>query len=112
VPLEMLAEWIAMRTAINENVILLVLHELKAAILFFNGMGTPVKLPGLGRIAPSISYDGKLRINMKMDNSLRRAINRSDGFNGRIDNRANIGLDKAELKVRWDEAHPENLLEL
>jgi hypothetical protein len=110
VSIDVLAEWIAMRTTFNKNVILLVLHEVKEAILFFTSRGTPVMLPGLGRISPSISYEGQLRINMKMDSSLRRALNQPDAFSGHIKNKANIGLAKARLKARWDQAYPDNPL--
>lgn len=107
-----LADWIAMRTGLNEHQVLMVLQELKAAILFFNCLGTPVRLPGLGRFAPSISLEGQLRINLSLDSDLRRGINRPHAFSGRIDNKENIGLDHAGLKARWDEEHPDDPLEL
>jgi hypothetical protein len=112
VPLEVLAIWIASRTMLNKSVVLMVLMELKEAVLYFNGMGSPIRLPGLGRFAPSISYDGRLRINLSIDSELSHGINKRDAFSGHINNRANIGLDKANLKARWDEAHPDNPLEL
>lgn len=112
ITLDILAEWIAMRTMLNKSVVLMVLMELKEAILYFNGLGSPVRLPGLGRFAPSISHDGKLRINLNVDSDLTHCINKRDAFSGHINNRANIGLDKASLKARWDEAHPDNPLEL
>lgn len=88
------------------------LHELKVAVIYFNRRGTPVKLPGLGLFSPSISRDGKFRINVRIDNALRKSINADDAFNGRIINRGNVGLDNESFKAMWDEAHPDDPLEL
>jgi hypothetical protein len=107
-----LAEWIAMRTGKTSGEVALMLDELKAAVIYFSRRGTPVKLPGLGLFSPSISRDGKYRINVRIDSALRKGINAEDAFNGRIINRGNIGLDNETFKAMWDEAHPEDPLEL
>jgi hypothetical protein len=51
-PDEDLADWIAMRTSLMPNEVTMTLQELKAAILYFNQHGTPIKLPGLGKFTP------------------------------------------------------------
>lgn len=107
-----LEEWIGMRTGKTAGEVALMLHELKAAIIYFNRRGTPVKLPGLGLFSPSISREGKYRINVRIDNALRKGINADDAFNGRVINRGNIGLDNESFKAMWDEAYPEDPLEL
>ena len=44
------ANWIAMRTSMNASEASAMLQELSACLLFFNNQGTPVKLPGIGRV--------------------------------------------------------------
>ena len=112
VPKKQLSAWIAMRTNLNESQVMMVLDELKAAVLFFNGMGSPVKLPGLGWFAPTIKRDGKLKINLRADKDLRKGINADDAFYGEVINRANIGLDDETYKTLWDAEHPEDPLEV
>lgn len=112
VPLRELAHWISMRTSLNENEVLMVLQELKAAILYFNCLGTPVKLPGLGRFSPSIAVNGTYRINLRLDSELRDRINFPKAFSGRIENRGNVGIAKEDLKSLWDAENPSDPLEL
>jgi hypothetical protein len=107
-----LAEWVGMRTGQTPGEVALMLDELKAAVIYFNRRGTPVKLPGLGLFSPSIGRDGKFRINVRTDTALRKGINAADAFNGRVINRGNIGLDNEGFKAMWDEAHPDDPLEL
>ena len=38
--LEQVADWMAMRTGLNTSEVVMVLHEINEAILFFNGQGT------------------------------------------------------------------------
>lgn len=112
VPQRELAEWISMRTGLNANQVMLVLQELKAAILYFNRQGTPVNLPGLGWFAPSVARNGQFRINLRIAPELRKGMNLNDSFGGRIDNRGNIGADNITLKTQWDAENPDNPLVL
>jgi hypothetical protein len=101
-----------MRTGQTPGEVALMLIELAAAVLYFNRRGTPVKLAGLGVFSPSISRDGKLRINVRTDSKLVKGINGDAGFTGRVTNRDNIGLDNDGLKDMWDAEHPDDPLEL
>jgi hypothetical protein len=112
IPLPKLARWISTRTSLNESEVMMVLIELKEAILHFNGLGIPVKLPGLGRFRPSISVDGEYRIHLRLDSELRESINQRDAYTGRVENRGNIGLTREEFKAIWDAEHPDDPLEL
>jgi hypothetical protein len=112
VPKKKLSAWIAMRTGLNESQVMMVLDELKAAVLFFNGMGSPVKLPGLGRFAPAMKRDGKLKINLQVDTELRKGINADDAFYGEVINHTHIGLDDAAYKSLWDTEYPDDPLEI
>jgi hypothetical protein len=91
---------------------MLVLQELKEAILYFNRIGMAVKLLGLGWFSPSIARDGQYRINLRVDRELRKGINVEDGYSGPIENRQNIGLDNEALKARWDSEYPDDPLQL
>jgi hypothetical protein len=97
---------------LNESQVMMVLDELKAAVLFFNGMGSPVKLPGLGWFSPSIKRDGKYCINLRVDKELKKGINAEDAFYGEVINHTHIGLDNETYKSLWDEEHPDNPLEI
>jgi HU domain fused to wHTH, Ig, or Glycine-rich motif len=111
-PVKELAAWIAMRTSLNESQVMMVLDELREAVLYFNRAGTPVKLPGLGWFAPSIKRDGTFSINIRPDPVLRKGINAEDAFYGEIKNRSHIGLDNQGYKVLWDSEFPDNPLEI
>ena len=112
VPQRELAQWISMRTGLNPNQVMLVLQEMKEAILYFNGLGMKVKLPGLGLFSPSINRDGQYNINLRVDSDLRKGINATDAYSGPLENRQNIGIDNATLKAQWDLTHPDDPLEL
>lgn len=112
VPQRDLAEYISKQTGLNPTQINMVLGELKDAVLFFNRQGTPVMLPGLGWFSPSITRDGQFRINLRVASDLRKGINQSSSFGGRVDNRGNIGVDNLALKTQWDTENPDNPLVL
>lgn len=112
VPQRELAQWISMRTGLNANQVMLVLQELKEAILYFNRLGMGVKLPGLGWFSPSISRDGQYKINLRVDPELRKGMNVTGSYAGPVENRQNIGLDNASLKAQWDLTHPDDPLVL
>ena len=111
-PMRKLARWIATRTSLNESEVLMVLEELREAILYFNGLGVPVKLPGLGIFTPTMSVKGQLRIKLRLDNWLRDSINHRDAFTGGVENRGGIGLTPDDFKALWDADHPDDPLEL
>jgi hypothetical protein len=90
----------------------MVLDELKSAVLFFNRMGSPVKLPGLGWFSPTIKRDGKLKINLRVDKDLHKGINADDAFYGEVINHTHIGLDDAAYKSLWDTEYPDDPLEI
>jgi len=110
--LDAVAGWMAMRTGLNKSEIIMVLQEMNEAILFFNGQGTPLKLPGVGIFSPSIDRDGTIKINLRADSSLKSGLNAANGYTGPIQNRANVGLDDAGYKALWDADHPADPLEI
>lgn len=106
-----LAQWIAMRTNLHPNAIALALLELKDAVLYHAYQGTPIKLSGLGRLAPSIDRNGNIKLNLRIDQQLRHSVNNLNRYTGEITNRSNIGLSDAELKELWDAENADDPLE-
>jgi len=110
--LEQVADWMAMRTGLNKSEVQMVLQEMNEAILYFNNQGTPVKLPGVGTFSPSISREGKFKINLRADAGLKKSINAPDAYTGRMANKSRIGLDNAGYKELWDADHPDDPLDV
>ena len=109
---QQLTDFLTMRTGLTTGQLMMVLHELQDAIFYFNCLGTPVKLPGVGRFSPSIDRHGEFRINLMVDKELRKNINKPGSYNGRVINKQNIGLDDAGYKHLWDADHPDDPLQL
>ncbi len=110
--LKQIVKWMSSRTGLNSSEVQMVLQELNEAISFFNGQGTPVKLPGVGIFTPFINREGTFKISFRADAELKKAINGPDGFTGRMNNKANIGLTDVQYKALWDVDHPDDLLEI
>lgn len=110
--LEQVANWMAMRTGLNKSEVMMVLQEMNEAILYFNNQGTSVKLPGVGTFGPSISREGKFRINFRTDTGLKKSINAPGAYTGRMANKSRIGLDNAAYKELWDADHPDDPLDV
>ncbi len=108
--LEDVSNWVSMRTSINKGEVMMVLSEISEAILFYNLMGSPVKLNGVGIFAPSIDRAGTLNINMRPDVALKSGINNHGGYRGNMQNKNRAGISNAELKALWDADHPEDPL--
>jgi nucleoid DNA-binding protein len=110
--LKTVADWMAMRTGLNKSEVAMVLQETNEAILYFNGQGTPVKLPGVGTFSPSVDREGTLKINFRADAELKKGINAPDGYKGRMANKNRIGLDNAGYKELWDADHSDDPLDV
>lgn len=110
--LKEVVNWMSSRTGINKSEVMMIMQEMQEAILFFNGSGTPIKLPGVGTFSPSINRHGEMKINFRADIDLKKGINDSDGYNGRMKNKTAATLTNAELKILWDADHPDDPLEI
>jgi len=110
--IDQIAEWLASRSGVPPAQIEMVLKEMRAAAVYFCRTGTPIRLPGVGRIRASLDRDGAFRVNVVPDPSLVRALNAPGTYTGPILNAGNIGLDNAGYKALWDAQHPEDPLEL
>ena len=110
--LEKVVRWMASRTGLNASEVLMVMREMRDGILFFNGMGTPVRLPGVGTFTPYVNRDGVFKVGFRADAQLKKLINGPEGFEGRMKNQANIGISNEDLKALWDADHPDDPLEI
>lgn len=106
------ADWMAMRTGLNKGEAMLMLQELNEAIVYYNRQGTPLKLPGIGTLSPSVDRDGTIKINLRTDNELRNKINAHGAYVGKMLNKSNIGLDNEIFKELWDTDNPDDPLDL
>ncbi|NIM15594.1 MAG: hypothetical protein GTO45_26755 [Candidatus Aminicenantes bacterium] len=106
--LEELTRFIAGRTGLNEGSILLVLKELRDAVVFFHLAGRSVKMEGLGIYTPSIDLPGVFDVGHRLDPRLRDELNKPNAFKGEIVNNDMVGKTSGDLKTRWNEEHPED----
>lgn len=107
-----LAQVLSERTGFKHGQVLLILRELHEVLTDYGSIGMPVDLDGIGRFRPTIGRDGTLRLAVFVDHELAREFNRLDRYEGKILNRANIGLDDAGYKTLWDERYPRDPLVL
>lgn len=100
---------IAGRTSATFGGVLENLMELMFVVTFFLCDGRPLKLPGLGTFNPSISLDGTINVNLRVDREMLSELNKEkEGFKGDIINKDMIGKTYDELVVRWNEEHPDD----
>ncbi len=108
--IEGVAAWVSMRTSINKSEVAMVLSEVSEAILFYNRMGSPVKLNGVGTFSPSVDRSGTLSISLRPDMALKKGINSYGEYRGVMQNKSNAGLSNSALKELWDADHPDDPL--
>jgi hypothetical protein len=60
-----ISQWIEARTSLNKSQIVGALIEISEATLFFNRMGSPLRLPRVGIFRPSIDRHGEFKINFR-----------------------------------------------
>jgi len=112
VELDDVAQWLSLRTGFPVYPIALTLHELGAAVQHLCRTGTPIRLPGFGRLRPTMDRSGTIHLCCAADPAVVRALNTSGAYTAPIVNSANIGLDDAGYKAMWDAEHPEDPLTL
>jgi hypothetical protein len=102
------AEHIAGRTGLQPSDVIRVLLELQVTIVYFLRLGRGVKLEGLGTYLPNINYRGVFDVAHRLDRRLKKELNTSKAFRGRIRNKKNIGMTAEEVYARWNREHPED----
>ena len=108
---ELLTEFIARSTGLNESGVRHVLLELRDAIVFFNLQGSPVKLDGVGTFTPTVSLDGTFNVKHRPDVAIKARMNRAGAFKGTIEHEESLGRSPDELVERWNAEHPDDPVE-
>ncbi len=103
-----LVEFLAGRTGLNEGTLVMVLQELRDAVIYFNRMGRGVKLDGLGTYLPNIKLDGTFDVQHRLDREIKNALNAPRAFSGIIRNQKHIGKTVDELVALWNAEHPDD----
>jgi hypothetical protein len=100
--------FISGRTGLNKGIILMVLCEIKDALVFFHLTGRSVKLEGLGCYTPKIDLKGKIDVTNRIPSEFKADLNKPHSFEGEIINSDMIGKTVGELIARWNKEHPDN----
>jgi hypothetical protein len=88
------------------------IRELRDQIIEFCRAGRAVKIDGLGTWTPNLKIDGSFDIQYRADKALVNGLNVPGVFSGEIVNAENIGKTGDELVALWNEANPDDLVEL
>ena len=104
-------EMIAGRTGLNEGEIRFVVYELRDDILWAHRDGQAVKIEGLGTFTPTIRMDGSLDILFRADAEMLKQLNDPTKFRAKIVNKSSIGKSADELVARWNQEHPDDIVE-
>jgi len=67
---------------------------------------------GIATYSPSINLEGELTVNVRVDKRILHALNAAGAFRGRIIHAENIGKNEMDLRALWDEANPDDLVEM
>ena len=99
-------------TSLVEGSVELAMKELRDQLLEHLRAGRAVKVDGLGIWTPTIALDGTLDIQYRPDPAFDYGLNQPGMFTGRVINPNNIGKTSDELVLLWNEANPEDLVEM
>jgi len=106
-----LVRQLARATGLNEGTADLVIKELRDIIIENLRAGRGVKVEGLGTWLPNIDLAGVFDVQYRMDSFLKSALNVIGIFTGVILNRENIGKTSEDLVNKWNEEHPDDLVD-
>jgi hypothetical protein len=107
---EELIENIVAVTNQSRGSVLAVLSELDVQIESGLKAGRIVKLPNGTHYEPTGKKDGSINIDVRVNPDLDKQVN--TGFRGQWLNSANIGKSEEEIIALWNEAHPEDPVEV
>ena len=102
---------IAGRTGLNRGDILQVVNELREAVVFFSLAGRSVKIEGLASYSPKVNLQGHYALVHRQDPTIKNDLNKPKAFEGNIVNRDMMGKTSADVTARWNEEHPDDLIE-
>jgi hypothetical protein len=67
---------------------------------------------GVAIFRPTIDAQGNLSVSVRVDKRIMAALNAPGAFTGKINNSANVGKTTQEIAALWNEANPNNLIDL
>jgi hypothetical protein len=67
---------------------------------------------GVAIFRPTIDAQGNLSVSVRVDKRITAALNVPGAFTGKVDNSDNVGKSTQEIVDMWNEANPDNLIEL
>ena len=100
-----------LRTTLSRGVVISVQDSEVEMLITFLTEGRPVHT-GIAIFTPAIDLQGNLKVNVKVDKRVIRALNAPDAFKGKVKHKENIGKTLPELADQWDEDHPDDLVVL
>lgn len=112
VGLDELALRLSRGSLVTHSIARMVLQDLSDEIRVALLKGHAVTLPDLVRFRLSLGLDGRVRPRANATKSLRTAFTTLDDTEAEVLRRENIGLSLVEVVRLWDEAHPEDPVEL
>jgi hypothetical protein len=107
---EGLIERIVTATNQSRGSVKAILDELDVQTEILLKEGHIVQLPNGTHFKPTGHKDGMIEVDVRVNPRIVRNVN--VGFRGRWRNSENIGKSEAEIVAMWNEAHPDDLVEL
>jgi len=104
-------ELITQRTTLSTGVVKNVQESEVETLAGLLREGRPVHT-GVAIFTPTVDAQGNLSVSVRVDKRITSALNVPGAFTGRINNSANIGLSSQEIAALWNEANPDNLIDL
>ena len=104
-------ELITHRTTLSTGVVKNVQESEVETLIGLLKEGRPVHT-GVAIFTPVIDSKGNLSVSVRVDKRINTALNTPGAFAGRIGNSNNIGKTTQEIVSLWNDANPDDLIEL
>ena len=104
-------ELITQRTTLSAGVVKNVQESEVETLIGLLKEGCPVHT-GIAIFRPTIDAQGNLSVSVRVDKRIMAALNSPGAFTGKVNNSANVGKTSQEIAALWNEANPDNLIEL
>lgn len=112
VHLQELCDWMARSSGLNPNGARMALGEVGDGVAFYLRLGSPVVLPGLGRLRLTADRYGDLHLNFVADKGLLLQVLNKQKFSGTMINAPAGHWTDAQYKEAWDAEFPDDPLDL
>lgn len=103
-------ELITQRTTLSNGVVKNVQESEVETLIGLLKEGRPVHT-GIAIFTPTIDGQGNFSISVRVDKRITGALNVPGAFTGKVNNSENIGKSSAEIAAKWNEDHPDNIID-